>query len=845
MRSSPDSNAPSAAEHARLAAILEATPDFVAVGRPDGAILYINPAGQRLLGLPPGADLGRYRHADFCPPWVFERTEREWLPTALKAGSVSGEGALLTLEGREVPVSFTLHVHRGPDGEPAYISTIARDITAEREVRKALRHQEQALRTVLDASQEAERKLRDQYDLTRTITDNATTAIFMMDDASRCTFMNPAAERMTGFRFAEVANGILHDFIHHHHPDGRPYPMSECPIDRALPEQFDVVDHEDVFIRKSGEFFPVLVNAKPIRHEGKAVGTVIEVRDVTAERRAAAAAQRRAEQVRRLAEVATRITGDLDVPSIMNVVTEEARRLIGAHQAVSSFTTDQNWAQAINTVSLSDKYSAWRDYDSPPDGSGIYSLVCRTNRPMRLTQAELEAHPAWRGFGKEAGRHPPMRGWLAVPLVGRDGRNLGLIQLSDKSEGEFTEEDEGVLVQLAQMASVAVENARLVESLREADRRKDEFLALLAHELRNPLAPLRNGLQVMKLAATDPDLVAQARAMMERQLGHMVRLIDDLLDISRISRHKLRLRRSRVRLDDVIHSAVETARPLIDAAGHELTVSLPPEPVHLDADLTRLAQVVGNLLANSARYTEPGGRITLTGERRDGEVVISVRDTGIGIPPEQLGAIFDMFSQVDRGPDRSTGGLGIGLALVKGLVEMHGGTVSAESPGVGQGSTFTVRLPVRDEPAEAAHPAADVGGTAPGPGLRALVVDDNRDAAASLAMMLRLLGHEVGLAHDGVQAVEVAEAFRPQAIFMDIGMPRLNGYEATRRIREQPWGRSMAIIALTGWGQEDDRRRSHEAGCDAHLVKPASLEDLKNLLNTLVKRGQPHDAAAP
>jgi PAS domain S-box-containing protein len=711
-------------------------------------------------------------------------------------------------------------------------------------VREALRQREQELQAIIDSSREAGRKLREQYDLTRTITDNATTAIFMMDDASRCTFMNPAAERMTGFRFAEVAGGILHDFIHHHHPDGRPYPMLECPIDRALPEQFDVVDYEDVFIRKSGEFFPVLVNARPIRREGKAVGTVIEVRDVTAERRAAEAARRRAEQVRRLAEVATRIPGDLDVPSIMNVVTEEARGLIGAHQAVSSFTSDQNWAQAINTVSLSEKYAAWRDYDHPPDGSGIYSHVCRTNRPMRLTQAELEAHPAWRGFGKEAGRHPPLRGWLAVPLIGRDGRNLGLIQLSDKYDGEFTEEDEGVLVQLAQMASVAVENARLVESLREADRRKDEFLALLAHELRNPLAPLRNGLQVMKLAA-DPDTVAQARAMMERQLGHMVRLIDDLLDVSRISRHKMRLRRSRVRLAEVIHNAVETARPLIDAAGHELTVSLPPAPIDLDADLTRLAQVIGNLLANSARYTEHGGRISLTAEGRDGEVIVSVRDTGIGIPPEQLGSIFDMFSQVDRGPERGTGGLGIGLALVKGLVEMHGGTVSAASPGVGQGSTFTVRLPVREEPAEPARPAvSEVGGAATGPGARVLVVDDNRDAAASLAMMLRLLGHEVRLAHDGLQALEAAEAFRPQAILMDVGMPRLNGYEATRRIREQPWGRSVAIIALTGWGQDGDRRRSHEAGCDAHLVKPASLEDLKSLLCACLERGGPRDATA-
>jgi CheY-like chemotaxis protein len=319
--------------------------------------------------------------------------------------------------------------------------------------------------------------------------------------------------------------------------------------------------------------------------------------------------------------------------------------------------------------------------------------------------------------------------------------------------------------------------------------------------------------------------------MMERQLAHMVRLIDDLLDVSRISRNKMELRRSRVLLADVVSSAVETARPAVEEAGHELTVSLPPEPVHLDADLTRLAQVFGNLLSNSAKYTPRGGHIRLAAERRGEEVAVSVRDNGIGIPAESLRSIFDMFSQVDRSIERSTGGLGIGLALVKGLVEMHGGTVAAESPGVGKGSTFTVRLPVLAERAESIPTAlAEEGARPAGPRRRILVVDDNRDSAASMALMLQLTGNEVRTAHDGIEAVEVAEAFRPQAILMDVGMPRLNGYEATRRIREQPWGRSVIIIALTGWGQEGDKLQSSEAGCNGHLVKPVSLPDLERAL---------------
>jgi CheY-like chemotaxis protein/anti-sigma regulatory factor (Ser/Thr protein kinase) len=286
-----------------------------------------------------------------------------------------------------------------------------------------------------------------------------------------------------------------------------------------------------------------------------------------------------------------------------------------------------------------------------------------------------------------------------------------------------------------------------------------------------------------------------------------------------------------VTLAEAVHTAVETASPAIEEGGHELTVSLPGTPVILDADLTRLTQVFGNLLSNSAKYTPKGGRIGLSAERRNGEVLISVRDTGIGIPEQFLPTIFDMFSQVDRSFERSSGGLGIGLALVRGLVEMHGGTVSAASAGENKGSTFTITLPVvvgRREPTDPPQATATIG-----PMLRILVVDDSRDGAESMAAMLGLLNHDVSTAHDGVEAVEAAQRFRPDVILMDVGMPRLNGLDATRRIREQPWGKEIRIIALTGWGQENDRERSRDAGCDGHMVKPVSLADIQNLLRKL------------
>ena len=369
---------------------------------------------------------------------------------------------------------------------------------------------------------------------------------------------------------------------------------------------------------------------------------------------------------------------------------------------------------------------------------------------------------------------------------------------------------------------------QLAADLSEADRRKDEFLATLAHELRNPLAPIRNGLQLLKLAGGQAATIEQTRSMMERQLTQMVRLVDDLMDVSRISQGKVELRRERVELRAIIAAAVETSRPLIDQAGHELTVTVPDEPIFVDGDATRLSQVVSNLLTNSAKYTHRGGHVRLT-VRRDGEAVaVSVADDGIGIPPTMLDKVFVMFTQVDRALEKTTGGLGIGLSLVKGLVEMHGGTIEAKSEGEGKGSEFIVRLPVV---VEASKPQASGEEEKPvRSSLRILVVDDNEDSADTLAMMLRVMGNDSRTAYDGQEGVDVAGAFRPDVILLDIGLPMLNGYEACRSIREQSWGKGVVLIAVTGWGQDEDRRRSHEAGFDHHMVKPVDPKALMKML---------------
>ncbi len=374
-------------------------------------------------------------------------------------------------------------------------------------------------------------------------------------------------------------------------------------------------------------------------------------------------------------------------------------------------------------------------------------------------------------------------------------------------------------------------------TLRDADLRKDEFLATLAHELRNPLAPIRNAVQIMQLSR-DEAMHDDARKIIERQLRQMVHLVDDLLDVSRISQGKVELRLEQVDVADAVLDAIETSRPLIDAGRHHLTTKLaPPRALMVDADPTRLTQIVANLLNNAAKYTPEGGHIQVLAERDGDDAVITVQDSGIGLSPDMLPRVFDMFAQVDRSMERAQGGLGIGLALVKRLVEMHGGSVAATSDGPDRGCRFVVRVPLIRAPARA--PRLDAGhelSAQETDGLRVLVVDDNVDSAESLSQVMRILGYPVAIGHDGVEAVEMAATWRPAVVLMDIGMPRMSGLEAARAMRELPGGERLWLIALSGWGQNEDRRKSREAGFDHHFVKPVDVEALIELIRELPKR---------
>ncbi|MFC7335546.1 PAS domain S-box protein [Haloferula chungangensis] len=773
-----------------------------------------------------------------------------------------------------------------------------------------------------------ERELRFQLDLTKGITDTATTAIFMMDDKSRCTFMNPAAEAMTGFQFEEVQGEILHDFIHHHHPDGRPYPMPECPIDRALPENGEVRDHEDIFIRKNGEYFPVMINALVIRKQGVAVGTVIEVQDITVRKRAEEALRESEERFRtiftqtlagiaevdltgrfvqvnaRYCEVVGRTEDELYGLRMHDITHPDdlVRNLPLFEAAVAGgdpFVIEKRYIRPDGSlVWVSNSVSVIRDRDGKPRHvvAATIDITERKESEAQLAEALrfyhssidaltshlavldeqgviLEVNHAWRDFAE------------MNDFVGQKwGVGLNYVELCETSTGECADdgkiargirdvlsgraelyeceypchsptEQRWFLMRVTRFQSMgavrvvvthdnvtqrraAEERLRkLAAKLSEANHRKNEFLATLAHELRNPLAPIRNGLQLIGMSNGDSEAVERTCGMIDRQLSQMVRLVDDLMDVSRISTGKLELRKEQVTLSSVVGSAVETSRPLIDQMGHELSVKLPEQPLELLVDPTRLSQVFLNLLNNAAKYSDRNGKIQLTAERQGDEVVVTVKDRGIGLPADKLSHVFEMFSQVDPSLERAQGGLGIGLSLVKRLVELHDGSIKAHSEGLGKGAEFVVRLPVVSKaPADKADEGAPERKSSK---LRILVVDDNRDGADSLAMMLGMMGNETQTAYDGEEAVAAAEKFRPQVILLDIGLPKLNGHEACRRIREMEGGDAIVIIAQTGWGQEEDRERTSEAGFDHHLVKPLDPKKLLGLLKSISEEREP------
>jgi PAS domain S-box-containing protein len=590
--------------------------------------------------------------------------------------------------------------------------------------------------------------------------------------------------------------------------------------------------------RHDGVYRHMQVRAVPVLElDGRVREWVGIYRDITRQRedeaeraRLLAREQHHRTQLEGLAQASLAIGQAPSLDKVLQVITESARELIGAHQAVTSLTTGEDWAQAIHTISLSDKYAAWRTYSARADGTGIYAEVCRTNRPARMTQQELEAHPLWRGFGAQAEAHPPMRGWLAVPMVGRNGRNLGLIQLSDRHEGEFTAEDEAILLQLSRLAAVAIENARLMAESQAANRAKDEFLAVMSHELRTPLTAVLGWTQMLRSRKDDAVVREKGLEVIERNARSLAQLIEDVLDVSRILTGKLALQRKAVELVGVVQAAVEVVRPRAEQKGVALTV-VEAGPGQVLGDPGRLQQVFWNLLVNAVKFTPEGGRVEVRVERGEGEWRVQVKDTGQGISATALPHLFERFWQADGSSTREHGGLGLGLAIVRHLLELHGGSVEAESAGLGKGATFTVLLPmpaVLPEPERAAASEESPARATRLDGVRVLLVEDADDARELITLLLRERGAEVCTAANAREAMECLVKALPDVLVSDIGLPGEDGHTLLKRIREWAEARDqwLPAIAVTAYAGAEDARRAYRAGFQVHMAKPLEPEAL-------------------
>ncbi|WP_293125569.1 response regulator [Microcoleus sp. bin38.metabat.b11b12b14.051] len=599
-------------------------------------------------------------------------------------------------------------------------------------------------------------------------------------------------------------------------------------------------------------------SGKPVRLFGVAI-------DITARKqleydRSQALARERSylHRLQQLTSASVAINSTLSVAEILQLAADSARQILEVHQVAVNLSPSAHWDAGISKFSLSEKYAQWQNYCEEPDGTGIYQQVCQQQQAMRMTQSELEAHPAWRGFGKAGGNHPPMRGWLAVPLTARDGRNLGLIQLSDKYEGEFGEDDESILMQLAQAVSASIENARLYEESQQANRMKDEFLATLSHELRSPLNAILGWAQLLRNRSFSPEATARALETIERNAKLQTQLIEDLLDISRIIRGKLTLNPCPVNLISMVEGAVNTVRLAADAKSIEVQFAILDSgcdtaefcqlgevsgdresqlnPKFLvSGDPGRLQQVIWNLLTNAIKFTPRGGRVEIRLQRLDSEVELSVSDTGIGIAANFLPYVFESFRQADATITRNYSGLGLGLAIVRQLVELHGGTVWAQSPGLDLGSTFTFRLPSMPLNSIAREEAPVLVGGGNLLGVKILVVDDEVDSREFMMFVLSDSGAAVRAASSAAEAFEVASAFCPDILVSDIGMPEEDGYSLLRKLRSlksQNRGKFRAI-ALTAYARDEDRDRALKAGFDRHLPKPVPPDVLVEAIVSL------------
>jgi PAS domain S-box-containing protein len=618
----------------------------------------------------------------------------------------------------------------------------------------------------------------------REMIDALPVAIYTTDAQGRITHFNPACIEFSG-RTPELGTDHWCVTWKLFHPDGSPLAHDKCPMAVSLKERRSVRGVEAIAERPDGSRIWFEPYPTPLFDSaGNLVGGVNMLVDITE--------RKHAEETRALLAAVVETSDDAIITKNLDgVITswnKSAERLFG-------YTADEAVGRSVTLLIPADRL-----HEEP-------QILAKLRRGERVDHFE-------------------------TIRVRKDGTSLDIsLTISPVKDRS------GRIVGVSKIARDITERRRIEKALRDseaalkaADHRKNEFLATLAHELRNPLAPIRNSLHILRMAGTDDPSAARVQEMLERQVNHMSRLVDDLLDVARITNGRIDLRSEPVELASLIRGAVEVSKPLIDVANHRLAMTLPPRPITVKGDAVRLTQVIANLLNNAAKYMEPGGQIWITATSEGEEALISVRDTGIGIAPEMLPQVFQMFMQADRDGKHTQGGLGVGLALAKQLIEMHGGRIEGHSKGKGQGSEFVIRLPLAEQQLPATDDVSTTDDLNQTRSSNVLIVDDNKDAAHSLGLLLRMLGHDVQTANDGPSALEVLESYHPRVVLLDLGMPGMDGYEVARQARELPQCKHSIFVALTGWGQEEDRQRTRDAGFDHHLLKPVNLGALKVLL---------------
>ncbi len=812
---------------AKLEGVLRGVEDGITVQTARGGLIYANDAAARLTGFSSAEEMLRASPADIVAH--FDLLDPDGAP--FDVSGLPGRRVLLGQAAPECLVRFRIRA----TGEERFARVRANAVSVE-----ALgdRFAVNVFQDVTEAREQAE-ALRVSHEWLATTLRSIGDAVIATDAHGKVSFMNPLAEKLTGWTSSEAEGVELSEVFRI--VDQQTRSPLESPLARVLPEGEVVgLANHTILIARDGSDVAIDDSAAPIRSaSGELIGSVLVFRDVSA---------RRADEQRRafVAHASAELASSLDTRSTLSALARLAVPAVGDWCAIDLVEDGQLRHLAVEHVDPA-KVELVREiearYPQDPDQAGGRHQVVRTGEPIFVPHVSDEALVAGARDAQhlELLRRLQLRSFIAVPLI-TQGSVIGVLTLATADSGrDYTQPDLDLASALADRLALAVNHSRLYAEAtaarleaERASRAKDEFLAMLGHELRNPLAPILTALQVIELRA--PTAIERERAILQRQVKHVVSLVDDLLDVSRITTGKIELSREPIVLRDTVTKAIEQVGPLLEKRRHHVRIDVPPA-LAVAGDPMRLAQVVSNLLSNAAKYTEPGGRIEITGSRDGGDVVLSVADSGVGLHPELLPGVFDLFVQGRQSLDRAQGGLGLGLAIVRSVVEMHGGRVSAHSDGPGSGSEFRVMLPALDAAVDAAEPAPAAARLRATAGVKVLIVDDNEDALALLGEALALSGYETHTAADAATAIVRAQALRPQIALLDIGLPIMDGYDLARRLRQTVGLETLRLVAITGYGQAADRERARTAGFDEHLVKPISVDDVQRVVERLLDNG--------